>query len=349
MTSNKRDQFVAPPTPAPAQFVVEVTDGLRPLAEQELRALRGGKAAVAGGTAEEIICHWAGNWGAFSRLRLATAVYVAHTYPVPRPKALLGHQHLHHLLGLIAHVRQIHPSAAFRTLRLSAAGADSAVFARLKQEIATHTGLDIHEEEGDLLVRVRRDGDGWQVLVRLTPRPLATRPWRVVNMPGALNGPVAAAMIQLVQPQPTDRVLNIGCGSGSLLAEWAAVGPAAVLAGCDINPDALTAARANTRGAAHLLAAAAEHLPHPAHSFDVFLCDLPWGQLVGSHAANTRLYPALLAEAARVARPHGRMALITHEIRLLEQGLAQQKSWHIAQRLKIRQGNVQPMVFVLQV
>src|SRR5690625_5498492 len=44
------------------------------------------------------------------------------------------------------------------------------------------------DPEGDLLVRVRR-GPGrpgtWQVLIRTTPRPLATRAWRTVNYPGA--------------------------------------------------------------------------------------------------------------------------------------------------------------------
>ena len=326
-------------------YLIEYTAGLRPLVEQEVRR---GRLAIGGGTAEELVCHWDGDWRPLLNLRLATAVYALLEFPIPRPKALLGHQYLHQLLETIRKVRAAHPAGAFRTLRLSAAGADSAVFQRLKGELASQTKLAISEEEGDLLLRVRRGGEGWQVLVRLSPRPLATRPWRVANMPGALNGPVAAAMNALTYPQPTDCYLNIACGSGSLLAERAAVGQTAVLAGCDLNPEALRAAQANTGGAAVLTHADAAHLPYPSASFDVLTCDLPWGQLVGSHGSNAQLYPALLAEAGRVARPQARFALITHDIRLLEQTLANQTAWQPTERLKIRQGNIQPAIFVLE-
>ena len=57
---------------------------------------------------------------------------------------------------------------------------------------------------------------------------------------------------------------------------------------------------------------------------------------------------ALLAEAGRVARPQARFALITHDIRLLEQTLANQTTWQPTERLKIRQGNIQPAIFVLE-
>ena len=38
-----------------------------------------------------------------------------------------------------------------------------------------------------------RGGDGWETLVRTTPRPLATRYWRVCNYEAALNATVAHA------------------------------------------------------------------------------------------------------------------------------------------------------------
>ena len=326
---------------------IEFIHGLRPLVEQELRHWRP-HLPLGQGTAEAIACPWEGDWRPLLQLRLATAVYARLDYAIPRPKALLGHEHLHRLLQTIAQVRAHHPAGAFRTLRLSAAGADSAVFQRLKQALAAETKLAINDEEGDLLVRVRRGGGGWQVLVRLSPRPLITRPWRVANMPGALNGVLAAALNLLTHPQPDDHYLNIACGSGSLLAERGQMGPAAVLAGCDVNPAALTAARANTHGAAQLVLADAAHLPYPSACFQALTADLPWGQLVGTHTSNAQLYPALLAEAARVAQHRARLVLITHEVRLLERVLAEQPAWQVIQRLKLQHGNIQPLIVVAQ-
>ena len=45
-------------------------------------------------------------------------------------------------------------------------------------------------------------GEGWEVLVRLTPRPLTARPWRVCNWPGALNAVVAGIGSFVKSPNP---------------------------------------------------------------------------------------------------------------------------------------------------
>ena len=48
------------------------------------------------------------------------------------------------------------------------------------------------------------------------------------------------------------------------------------------------------------------------------MADLPFGQLIGTHANNLTLYPAIMREAARLLSPRGRMVLVSHEIRLLQ-------------------------------
>lgn len=285
------------------------------------------------------------------QLRLPTAVYGVLFYEIPRPKSLLGHEHWHRLLAVITAVRTAFPKHTFQTFRLSAAGQDTAVFQRIKMTLAQDTGLQLDEDDAHLFLRVRRTAKGqkrgWEVLVRLTPLPLATRPWRVVNYPGALNGPLCAAMHHLVQAQATDRVLNFMCGSGSLLADWPA--PGATLMGLDISPEALAAAGQNTahvQPAPLLLRADAQHLPLPSASFDCLLADVPWGQLVGDVAEHDALYPAVLAEAGRVASPGARLALITQDVQRLENCLKQQAAWQVTKRLKIRQGRVRPTIFL---
>jgi 23S rRNA G2445 N2-methylase RlmL len=210
-------------------------------------------------------------------------------------------------------------------------------------------------EEADLLLRIRRVRDaarGWEVLVRLSPRPLSTRSWRVCNMHGALNASVAQAMVWQTHPQPHDCFLNLCCGSGTLLIERAAYGPVGRLIGCDVAPSALACAQANIQASGHsgqieLHAWDAQSLPLPAGSVDALCADLPFGFAVGSHVENVALYPGLLQEAGRVAKPGARFVLLTHDIRLMEEVIGHSARWRVQERLRIQLRTLQPVVFIL--
>ncbi|NOK59559.1 MAG: methyltransferase domain-containing protein [Chloroflexi bacterium AL-W] len=287
-------------------------------------------------------------------LQSVIAVYLVQEFSVPRPKALLGHQHFETLIKHIERVRRLWPKGTFNTFYLNAAGRDSAILARLQEEIAKCTGLRNVSDEGDLLLRLRRSQDGWETLIRLSPRPLATRTWRVCNFPGALNATVAHAMMQLTQPQPTDVVVNLACGSGTLLVERLNLEPVQHAIGCDIDPVALTCAQENLAAAGYADQVSLEQwdvgqLPLEDASVNVLCADLPYGQLIGSHQNNEHLYPRLFAEATRVAQPHARMALITHEVRLLEQIAATyQDFWHLEQVLRVRVSGMTPRCYFLR-
>ncbi|MCG8352221.1 MAG: methyltransferase domain-containing protein [Chloroflexales bacterium] len=289
------------------------------------------------------------------QLQTVIAVFLVRQFAVPRPRALLGDEHFRALLQQIATACDLLPGATYQTLYLGAAGSDTAVMARLKQELSSHTGLAVAPDEGDLLIRVRRtaDGTGWETLVRLSPRPLATRPWRVCNMEGALNATVARAMALLTQPKPNDCFLNLACGSGTLLIERLACGPARRAIGCDTGIEALACAQTNLiasgyGGLGELHAWDARALPLPAQSVDALCADLPFGNLVGSHAENLELYPALLAEAARVACPDALFVLITHEVRLMEALLNQSAEWVTVEVRRVTLGGLHPRIFVLR-
>jgi 16S rRNA G966 N2-methylase RsmD len=193
----------------------------------------------------------------------------------------------------------------------------------------------------------------WEVLTRLTPRPLATRAWRVCNYEGALNATVARAMALLTQPKPNDVVLNVFCGSGSLLIERGLWGEAAQMMGCDINQLARDCAEQNIKAAALAKAPQvmdwdARQLPLLDQSVDVLLADLPFGNLLGSHRDNLKLYPAILFEAARVAKPNARFVLITHEIKLIEAVLADLSGlWQVKESLKVTLRGLHPRIYIL--
>lgn len=354
-------QRPAGPRPLPAPIYrceAAVAAGLEDIARNELlyrlgRYVHIPQSATDQAEAGAVPFDYTGDLRALLHLRSVIAVFLVRQFPVPRPRALLGDEHFRALLQQIATARELHPPTAYQSLYLGAAGADSAVMTRLKHELAQHMGLRVEATEGDLLLRLRpaSTGAAWESLVRLSPRPLATRPWRVCNMEGALNASVAHAMAMLTHPLPSDVFLNLACGSGTLLIERIAAGPFQRAIGCDSSPVALECARSNLKASgfkAELFDWDVRKLPLPDHSIDTFCADLPFGNLMGSHAENLTLYPALLAEAARVARPGATFVLITHEVRLMEQLLGQSADWSLTEVRRIVLGGLHPRIFVLQ-
>ena len=336
----------------------EILPGLQPFAQEELTE-RFGKRIIllTHNKPDAIYCTYSGDMHDLFALRTVVAIYLVQQFAIPRPRALLGHEHYHRLLQAIADARSLHADNTFSGLRISAAGSDSSVFAALIDQLCRDTGLPYDDENGDLLLRVRPSAlteDGWEVLIRLTPRPLATRPWRVHNMPGALNATIAAAMIEMTNPRPTDRFLNMMCGSGTLLVERLLRCPATLAVGCDIDANALVGTRQNLEAAkvadkVLLCAWDATELPFVANSFNVICADLPWGQLVGTRADNTALYPKMLTEAARLAMPSAHLILLTHEIALLERILPSFVNvWEVQDVVKVLQGGLHPRVYVLR-
>lgn len=341
-------------------YEIETIPGLEEFTERELRQKLGRSAHVLGRPAEGRIA--LSSSGAIDRsnaLRSAVAVHAVQTFAVPRPRALLGHQNLTRLMALIERATAGYPPETFATFRLSAAGADTGVFTRLKDEIGGATGLRSINGDADLLLAVRRPPGGrlgWQVLARLGPRPLSARPWRVCNLPGALNATVAHAMVALAGPTPSERFLNAACGSGTLMIERLAMGPARAVLGCDVDWPALECARANLRASGHtrqasLLTADATRLPFPDRAFETIVADLPFGMLVGSGARNEELYPGFVAEASRVAAPGAVLVVITTARRLFETAMDDVRDrWTLEKALPIKlsfqKGYLYPRIYV---
>jgi tRNA (guanine6-N2)-methyltransferase len=306
------------------------------------------------GTARSLGFRFSGPLAELLQLRIAHAVYLVVAVRGARPTAMLGHANLRRLLAAIDAARALHAPGAFRSFRFSAAGSDSSTFRRLAAALEEATSLPQEAEAGDLLLRVRRGPDGWETLVRLSPRPLSARDWRVRNLPGALNAGIAAAMVELTGPRPGDRFANLACGSGTLLAERLLRCRAEEALGYEIEAAPLEAARANLAAAsigrqAVLVRADVTSLPRRDSSLDAMVVDLPYGDLMGSHAANAALYRPLLVEAARVAAAGARLVVITEEVRLLESCLAEPGSpWSVERRLRVLQGGHQPLVVLLR-
>ena len=298
-------------------------------------------------------------------LRTAVAVFVVLTFDVPRPKSLTSGEHQPRIVEAM---RASVGLGAARTFRFEAAGHESSVFQRLAAELAHASGLRYDDTDGEVVLRFRRtpvhrgpdgpttDTAGWDVLVRLGGRPLSARAWRVADFPGAVNATIAAAVARIAGLDPTDRVANLMCGSGTLLIERLLAGPSASAVGIDLAPDAVEAAVANV--AAAQLAERAEVLRGDVRDtgaawrnrapFDLVLADPPWGALHGAHATSAALHADLLQVAHQVAAPHARLVVLTHEIKVMERCLREADAlWHLRAELRVFAKGHHPRIYLM--
>jgi ubiquinone/menaquinone biosynthesis C-methylase UbiE len=101
--------------------------------------------------------------------------------------------------------------------------------------------------------------------------------------------------------QGSERVLDVGCGTGELLARLAAKYPALRLAGLDPVPEMLAVARAKLRPGVDLRVGWANELPWPDGRFDV---------VVSCNMFHYITHPvAAVGEMERVLRPGGRIVI----------------------------------------
>lgn len=319
-------------------FEIETLRGLEDFAAAEVKQTLGMK------TVHNRI-DYRGRLAPLLSLRTAVAVHRYERFEGRRPSIILGDQRLREML------RYATSNDHFTGFRISSPGKDSVALRRIRDSVTSWTGLP-ERPDGDLLLRIRRDRDAWEVLVRVTARSLSARQWRVADMPGALHASMAAVMVDLTAPRKTDQVLNLCCGSGTLIAESRR---GRQFIGVDSDATALQAARANLSAAdrtrkvkipTSLLQADAGRLPLDTRSIDVLLCDLPYGHAIGDHQDNRSLYPAILAEATRVAKPDARFAVCTQDMRLFEASITH--SWHLEEQLRVHQRKAVPAVYLLR-
>ena len=83
--------------------------------------------------------------------------------------------------------------------------------------------------------------------------------------------------------------------------------------------------------------------------FDVLLADPPWGQLVGDRKDSAATHRLLLERAAAVAATGARLAVLTHEIKIMERCLEQARQlWRLDSQTRVFQKGHHPRVYVLR-
>lgn len=170
------------------------------------------------------------------------------------------------------------------------------------------------------------------------------------RIPASTNPLIAAVLAQLLKARPGDVVYDPFCGAGTLLIELYALESTLHLLGSDVSAGSLTEAGANRPlfGRAGLLRADASRLPVASASVDRVISNLPFGKRVGSHAGNTRLYPAFLAELTRVLRADGRAVLLTEDKKLFRESVQTTHGLRIVRDVQLESGGLHPSGYVLE-
>jgi len=113
-------------------------------------------------------------------------------------------------------------------------------------------------------------------------------------------GPVHAALVRELRPQPGERILDVGAGTGVLAERVSATGATVIC----VEPDAGSLAAARQRLAARdagFVAASAESIPLPSGSAD--------GAVVSLSAHHWQDRDQGFREIARILRPDGRLVI----------------------------------------
>lgn len=227
---------------------------------------------------------------------------------------------------------------------------DRAAFIR---QLARLLGGDNDASNYALELRIVMRADRADVFVRPCNLPDERFAYRVRALPASMHPATAAALIRHAAPHLTrgnPAVLDPFCGSGTLLFERERFSPCRALLGVDIAEAAVRAARGNAAAASSRAALVHKDILKfvAREPFDEVFANLPFGNRVGTHRENERLYRAFVPLLPRLLAPGGVAVLYTMEYRLLSACLDREPALTLADRRRTEAGGLLPWVFVLK-
>ena len=177
-------------------------------------------------------------------------------------------------------------------------------------------------------------------------------PWRQRTVSASIHPATATCLARYAmkfEKRERPRVLDPFCGCGSLLFAREALGPCRVLVGVDKSGAAVESARINARaGKSRASFVTKDALRFEAREgFDLILSNLPFGNRVGNHEDNTRLYDRFVRRLSELLAPGGVAVLYTMEHKLLKACLARARGLTLREQKRTEAGGLLPWIFVV--
>ncbi len=268
-------------------------------------------------------------------LRSVTNVYITRREAELNPHFISKHKAI--LGGIIDTVLRVN-TTSFKSYKLSCAGTQSKEVKAIQRFIAETFKVTV-AEDADLEVSIGKVADIWEVGVRLTPRPLSLRMYKVANIKGGLNPTIAYAMNTFCKLDTKTSYLNIFSGSATLLIEAAISNPDLKLFGFDIDGKSNALAVTNIKKAGfikkiHLKTADIFKKPDLG-KFDVVTSDLPFGMQVSKGEDLGKLYQSFIHYCEETLEPNGVLIMYTSEYTVLEEILNKSK-FNITQTIDLK-------------
>ncbi len=124
---------------------------------------------------------------------------------------------------------------------------------------------------------------------------------RLMTLPFGGGGKLRDSVIELLNPQPADKILDVCCGTGELTKMVSErVGEVGEVVGIDLSPNMLSIARRKTTGVC-FIHANSENIPYPANYFDRITISFALHEMPRIARSNT------LKEIYRILRNDGKL------------------------------------------
>ena len=177
-------------------------------------------------------------------------------------------------------------------------------------------------------------------------------PWRQRTVSASIHPATASCLARYArkfEKRERPRVLDPFCGCGSLLFARESMGPCRVLVGVDKSGSAVESARVNARAGKSRASFVTKDILRfeGREGFDLVLSNLPFGNRVGSHEDNTRLYDRFVRRLPDLLAPGGTAVLYTMEYKLLKSCLSRAKGLALREQKRTEAGGLLPWIFVV--
>ncbi|RUS86078.1 hypothetical protein EGW08_006171 [Elysia chlorotica] len=236
----------------------------------------------------------------------------------------------------------------------------SSAAASFGSAVITYFKWPVDLKKFDIEVLLNIDNEEVSVSIGLTRASLHNRNM-VAFGPTTLRPTICYNMLRLCRIKNGDFICDPMCGTSAIPIESALHWTNCFTFGGDFHEKAIERTAANIDAVQSALKENKKsHLKLDAvqwniHNFplrdacvDVFISDLPFGHRLGSRSVNRTLYPSLLCEMARTARPGARACLLTGDRTSLIKAIQTYgKLWQRRLILNINIGGLSGFVFVL--